>query len=117
MKLLSGQGGGAAADALTAAAAGDASEADAAGRPQLRYSGVFVCGPRPLWLVASRGGVLPHPLDAAHGRVDAFCGFHNVNCVHGFITAATSGNMNVSRLPVQVRGVGRRTAVCVARGP
>lgn len=76
--------------------------ADAGGRPQLRYSGVFVCGPRPLWLVACRGGLLVHPMDSSHGRVNAFCGFHNVNCLHGCISADHDGNMNICVLPVQV---------------
>jgi hypothetical protein len=30
--------------------------------PQLMSSGVFVAGARPLWLVASRGGLVAHPM-------------------------------------------------------
>jgi cleavage and polyadenylation specificity factor subunit 1 len=74
---------------------------------QLRYSGFFVCGPRPVWLVATRGGVEAHPMQQADiGQVDAFCDFHNVNCPHGYIAAARDGKLNICTLPLQVRGSG-----------
>jgi cleavage and polyadenylation specificity factor subunit 1 len=73
------------------------------GPPLLHYSGVFVCGPKPLWLVATRGGLVVHPIDGVSmGAVDAFCGFHNVNCPHGYIAAALEGDMRVCTLPLQV---------------
>ncbi|WIA38397.1 hypothetical protein OEZ86_001723 [Tetradesmus obliquus] len=71
--------------------------------PQLRYSGVFVCGPRPVWLVASRGGFVVHPMEADVGQVDAFCAFHNLNCVHGYMAASLAGALNICTLPLQMR--------------
>lgn len=68
-----------------------------------QYSGVFVCSPRPLWLVAARGGLQAHPADPQLGAVDAFTAFHNANCPHGFIAAAAGGNMNICTLPLMVR--------------
>jgi hypothetical protein len=63
----------------------------------------LVCGPKPLWLVASRGGFVVHPMDSGLGAVHAFCGFHNVNCPHGYIAAALGGDMRICTLPLQVR--------------
>ena len=53
-----------------------------------RQSGVFVCGERPMWLFASRGGLVPHPMAAAAGAggdgaataVTALTPFHNQGC-------------------------------------
>ena len=42
-------------------------------------SGVFVGGQRPLWLVADRGRLLPHPA-TADGAAPAFTPFHNDLC-------------------------------------
>lgn len=42
-------------------------------------SGVFVGGRRPVWLVAERGRLLPHPA-AADGPASAFTSFHNEDC-------------------------------------
>ena len=42
-------------------------------------SGMFVCGPHPLWLVASRGALVPHPMDV-HGAVAAFTPFNSSDC-------------------------------------
>ena len=53
-----------------------------------RQSGIFVCGERPMWLFASRGGLVPHPMAAAAGAggdgattaVTALTPFHNHGC-------------------------------------
>lgn len=42
-------------------------------------SGVFVGGQRPLWLVADRGRLLPHPA-TVDGAATAFTPFHNDLC-------------------------------------
>lgn len=42
-------------------------------------SGLFVGGRRPVWLVAERGRLLPHPA-AADGPASAFTSFHNESC-------------------------------------
>ena len=42
-------------------------------------SGVFVAGERPLWLVASRGTLLPHLMEV-DGAVTDMTPFHNINC-------------------------------------
>ncbi|EFJ51734.1 hypothetical protein VOLCADRAFT_87503 [Volvox carteri f. nagariensis] len=67
------------------------------------YSGVFVAGSRPLWLVASRGGLVPHPM-FAEGAVAAMTPFHNANCPLGFISACSSrGLLKVCQLPPHTR--------------
>jgi hypothetical protein len=83
----------------------DGSSSQALPLPQLRYSGVFVCGPKPVWLVVSRGGLVVHPMEADVGQVDAFCAFHNMNCAHGYMAASLAGALNVCTLPLQVRGL------------
>ena len=45
----------------------------------MTQSGVFLCGERPLWLIASRGGLVPHPM-ASEGAVAALTPFHNQGC-------------------------------------
>ena len=42
-------------------------------------SGVFVCGARPVWLLAARGCLAPHPLEV-HGAVSAFTPFNSTDC-------------------------------------
>lgn len=46
-----------------------------------RQSGLFVCGARPMWLVAARGTLLAHPM-FIDGAIAALTPFHNVNCAH-----------------------------------
>uniref|UniRef100_A0A8C5DIP8 Cleavage and polyadenylation specificity factor subunit 1 n=1 Tax=Gouania willdenowi TaxID=441366 RepID=A0A8C5DIP8_GOUWI len=49
------------------------------------YSGVFICGPSPHWLlVTSRGAMRLHPM-SIDGSIDSFSPFHNVNCPKGFL--------------------------------
>ena len=42
-------------------------------------SGLFVCGERPLWLLAVRGTLVAHPM-TVEGAVLGFTPFHNINC-------------------------------------
>ncbi|GFR46061.1 hypothetical protein Agub_g7531 [Astrephomene gubernaculifera] len=66
-------------------------------------SGIFLSGSRPLWLVASRGGLVPHPM-FVEGAVAGLTPFHNVNCPLGFITACSSrGQLKVCVLPQHCR--------------
>lgn len=44
-----------------------------------RSSGIFVCGERPLWLLAMRGTLMAHPM-SVEGAVLGFTPFHNINC-------------------------------------
>uniref|UniRef100_A0A803TS76 Cleavage and polyadenylation specificity factor subunit 1 n=1 Tax=Anolis carolinensis TaxID=28377 RepID=A0A803TS76_ANOCA len=49
------------------------------------YSGVFICGPSPHWLlVTSRGALRLHPM-TIDGPIESFAPFHNVNCPKGFL--------------------------------
>lgn len=41
--------------------------------------GFFVCGEKPLWLLACRGWLYPHPHDS-QGSIMAFTPFDNQNC-------------------------------------
>eukprot|EP00879_Flechtneria_rotunda_P015034 GHRR01015709.1.p1 GENE.GHRR01015709.1~~GHRR01015709.1.p1 ORF type:complete len:893 (+),score=333.95 GHRR01015709.1:49-2679(+) len=79
------------------------SNSGATAASQLHYSGFFMCGPKPVWLIVSRGSVIVHPMESELGAVDAFCAFHNVNCPHGYIAASLGGNMNICTLPLQLR--------------
>ncbi|KAK9815325.1 hypothetical protein WJX72_001813 [[Myrmecia] bisecta] len=72
---------------------------------QFPYSGVFVAGPRPVWLIASRGRYVGHAMEV-EGQVASMTPFHNVNCPQGFITAAGSGQderLKICQLPIKVR--------------
>ncbi|KAF0047585.1 hypothetical protein F2P81_001218 [Scophthalmus maximus] len=49
------------------------------------YSGVFICGPSPHWmLVTSRGAMRLHPM-IIDGSIESFSPFHNINCPKGFL--------------------------------
>jgi hypothetical protein len=41
-------------------------------------------------------------MEADVGQVDAFCAFHNLNCVHGYMAASLAGSLNICTLPLQV---------------
>uniref|UniRef100_A0A2K6N612 Cleavage and polyadenylation specificity factor subunit 1 n=1 Tax=Rhinopithecus bieti TaxID=61621 RepID=A0A2K6N612_RHIBE len=63
------------------------------------YSGVFICGPSPHWLlVTGRGALRLHPM-AIDGPVDSFAPFHNVNCPRGFLYFNRQGELRISVLP------------------
>ncbi|KAG8134060.1 putative Cleavage and polyadenylation specificity factor subunit 1 isoform 2 protein [Naja naja] len=70
------------------------------------YSGVFICGPSPHWLlVTSRGALRLHPM-TIDGPIESFAPFHNVNCPKGFLyfnrqvyAVSTSVNNICSRIP------------------
>uniref|UniRef100_A0A7N6B0I9 Cleavage and polyadenylation specificity factor subunit 1 n=1 Tax=Anabas testudineus TaxID=64144 RepID=A0A7N6B0I9_ANATE len=49
------------------------------------YSGVFICGPSPHWmLITSRGAMRLHPM-TIDGSIESFSPFHNINCPKGFL--------------------------------
>lgn len=51
------------------------------------YTGVFVAGAQPAWLMCScKSFVRLHPMRTNQRKVIGFSQFHNVNCEHGFIT-------------------------------
>uniref|UniRef100_A0A8B9S4P0 Cleavage and polyadenylation specificity factor subunit 1 n=1 Tax=Apteryx owenii TaxID=8824 RepID=A0A8B9S4P0_APTOW len=70
------------------------------------YSGVFICGPSPHWLlVTSRGALRLHPM-TIDGTVESFAPFHNINCPKGFLyfnrqvyAVATSVINSCTRIP------------------
>uniref|UniRef100_A0A8C5DHV7 Cleavage and polyadenylation specificity factor subunit 1 n=1 Tax=Gouania willdenowi TaxID=441366 RepID=A0A8C5DHV7_GOUWI len=63
------------------------------------YSGVFICGPSPHWLlVTSRGAMRLHPM-SIDGSIDSFSPFHNVNCPKGFLYFNKQGELRISVLP------------------
>ncbi|KAM6125776.1 LOW QUALITY PROTEIN: cleavage and polyadenylation specificity factor subunit 1 [Pterocles gutturalis] len=63
------------------------------------YSGVFICGPSPHWLlVTSRGALRLHPM-TIDGPVESFAPFHNVNCPMGFLYFNRQGELRISVLP------------------
>ncbi|XP_051526250.1 cleavage and polyadenylation specificity factor subunit 1-like [Myxocyprinus asiaticus] len=63
------------------------------------YSGVFICGPSPHWmLVTSRGAMRLHPM-TIDGAIESFSPFHNVNCPKGFLYFNKQGELRISVLP------------------
>ncbi|KAI9307983.1 CPSF A subunit region-domain-containing protein [Cunninghamella echinulata] len=64
------------------------------------YAGVFVAGPEPLWLISSsKSFVRVHPMKTDQS-VLAFSQFHNINCLHGFITIDTNSKIQLCTLPI-----------------
>ncbi|KAI8646973.1 CPSF A subunit region-domain-containing protein [Parasitella parasitica] len=62
------------------------------------YTGVFVAGAQPAWLMNScKSFVRVHPMKAKN-EVIGFTQFHNVNCKHGFITVDAESNICLSGL-------------------
>ncbi|CAG8629175.1 177_t:CDS:10 [Dentiscutata erythropus] len=63
------------------------------------YSGVFVTGAKPLWLICARNNYLRvHPMNA-DGEIRSFTPFHNVHCKHGFLYTNTQDVCRLSELP------------------
>ncbi|KAK2830086.1 hypothetical protein Q5P01_018017 [Channa striata] len=63
------------------------------------YSGVFICGPSPHWmLVTSRGAMRLHPM-TIDGLIESFSPFHNINCPKGFLYFNKQGELRISVLP------------------
>ncbi|KAI3358341.1 hypothetical protein L3Q82_014785, partial [Scortum barcoo] len=63
------------------------------------YSGVFICGPSPHWmLVTSRGAMRLHPM-SIDGPIESFSPFHNINCPKGFLYFNKQGELRISVLP------------------
>ncbi|XP_018430492.1 PREDICTED: cleavage and polyadenylation specificity factor subunit 1, partial [Nanorana parkeri] len=63
------------------------------------YSGVFICGPSPHWLlVTSRGALRLHPM-TIDGSIESFAPFHNINCPRGFLYFNRQGELRISVLP------------------
>nr|XP_029135227.1 cleavage and polyadenylation specificity factor subunit 1 isoform X2 [Labrus bergylta] len=63
------------------------------------YSGVFICGPSPHWmLVTSRGALRLHPM-IIDGAIESFSPFHNINCPKGFLYFNKQGELRISVLP------------------
>ncbi|XP_055081230.1 cleavage and polyadenylation specificity factor subunit 1 [Periophthalmus magnuspinnatus] len=63
------------------------------------YSGVFICGPSPHWmLVTSRGALRLHPM-TIDGAIESFSPFHNINCPKGFLYFNKQGELRISVLP------------------
>lgn len=82
--------------------AGVASINQATQEPGPKQCGVFICGARPVWLVAARGTLWRHPM-LVDGPISAMTPFHNINCAHGFIVAAASGAIKICHLPSKTR--------------
>ena len=63
--------------------------------------GVFVCGNRPLWLVARRSRVLALPMrgESQGNKAVSFSCFHNKNCLDGFILGTKAGGARICQIP------------------
>nr|XP_033788937.1 cleavage and polyadenylation specificity factor subunit 1 [Geotrypetes seraphini] len=63
------------------------------------YSGVFICGPSPHWLLLTpRGALRLHPM-TIDGPIESFAPFHNINCPKGFLYFNRQGELRISVLP------------------
>ncbi|KAJ8273298.1 hypothetical protein GJAV_G00099970 [Gymnothorax javanicus] len=63
------------------------------------YSGVFICGPSPHWmLVTARGAMRLHPM-TIDGPIESFSPFHNINCPKGFLYFNKQGELRISVMP------------------
>ncbi|CAG8596773.1 4454_t:CDS:10 [Cetraspora pellucida] len=63
------------------------------------YSGVFVTGAKPVWLICANNNYLRlHPMNA-EGEIRSFTQFHNVHCRHGFLYTNTQDVCRLSELP------------------
>lgn len=78
------------------------------------HQGVFICGARPLWLIAHRGAYRAHALDtnepATEGpgitaaAISAMTPWHDARSPHGFIVVnAGNSELQFSQLPPHVR--------------
>jgi len=66
------------------------------------YSGVFICGPSPHWIMmTSRGMLRMHPM-SVDGPVTCFTPFHNVNCPKGFLYFNQHGELRICVLPTHL---------------
>ncbi|KAG8441693.1 hypothetical protein GDO86_010758 [Hymenochirus boettgeri] len=66
------------------------------------YSGVFICGPSPHWLlVTSRGALRLHPM-TIDGFIESFAPFHNINCPKGFLYFNKQGELRICVLPANL---------------
>jgi cleavage and polyadenylation specificity factor subunit 1 len=66
------------------------------------YSGVFVCGPYPHWILMTPRGILRiHPM-SIDGSVTCFTPFHNVNCPKGFLYFNRQGELRICVLPTHL---------------
>ncbi|CAG8433080.1 10709_t:CDS:10 [Diversispora eburnea] len=63
------------------------------------FSGIFVTGVKPLWLICADNNYLRvHPMNA-DGEIHSFTQFHNVHCVHGFLYTNNEDLCRLSELP------------------
>ncbi|CAG9466891.1 unnamed protein product [Pedinophyceae sp. YPF-701] len=67
-------------------------------------AGVFVCGPAPTWMIASRGQLVAHPVARCYrgGSALSMAPFHSSTCPHGFIVTSPGG-MSVCEVPRLLR--------------
>ncbi|KAG2182258.1 hypothetical protein INT43_007185 [Umbelopsis isabellina] len=65
------------------------------------YSGVFVTGKKPLWVLCSiKSPIRVHPM-ATKRIVKTFTPFHNINFKYGFLTADDQSHIQMRQLPVE----------------
>lgn len=66
------------------------------------YTGIFVAGPYPYWIIVSTQGILRfHPMTLDQG-VTSFASFHNINCYQGFIYLNDRQEMRICQLPAHI---------------
>ena len=62
------------------------------------FSGIFMSGERPGWIMHSHKGLFFHPM-GVDGAIYCFTSFHNVNCANGFVYFNSKGSLRISLLP------------------
>ncbi|XP_029637941.1 cleavage and polyadenylation specificity factor subunit 1 [Octopus sinensis] len=66
------------------------------------YSGVFICGAYPHWIImTARGSLRIHPMNI-DGPITCFAPFHNINCPKGFLYFNKAGELRICVLPTHL---------------
>lgn len=66
------------------------------------YSGVFICGAYPHWIImTARGSLRIHPM-SIDGPITCFAPFHNINCPKGFLYFNKLGELRICVLPTHL---------------
>lgn len=68
------------------------------------FSGFFIAGNMPLWLIASKGNIYAHHgLAPLSNMVLGFASFNNENCPYGFLAAQGDGSLLIANFPPRQR--------------
>ncbi|CAF1084494.1 unnamed protein product, partial [Didymodactylos carnosus] len=64
------------------------------------YSGIFICGTHPHWLIWSKGNIRSFPM-TIDGPIKAFAQFNDENCKKGFLYFNQKDDLRIAVMPTQ----------------